>query len=454
MNKKIVSIIGLGFVGFPTACILANCKDKKHKDIFKVNGIDKNLDKVKKNILNFNSKSKGLSDDKKLNAIIKNVIKKNKISFSKKIENISNSNIVIVSVSFDFHQSKNLKKYQELKKLFREIGKNIKKNSLILVETTLPPGTCDNVIIPILKQSLKNRKMKLNDIYFSYSYERIMPGNGYMDSIINIHRCYAGMNKPSSLNCKNFLKKFINYKKFPLFEFNKLKDCEASKILENSYRAINIAFIDEWTRYANATNLNLNRIINAIKLRKTHNNIMRPGLGVGGYCLTKDPGFVEFSSKFFLKSKINFPIINRATKINKTMPQTSIEFIKSKVKRLEKKKVIILGASYKNDVSDIRFSPSLDLIKYFKNKKISFKVHDPLAKNIIDKDVNIINTLPRFKNYDVILFCVNHSSYKRIKKENFSKNAIYFDLNQVLNNSQINFMNKNNFKLEILGGNY
>jgi len=454
MNKKIVSIIGLGFVGFPTACILANCKDKKHKDIFKVNGIDKNLDKVKKNILNFNSKSKGLSEDKKLNVIIKNVIKKNKISFSKKIENISNSNIVIVSVSFDFHQSKNLKKYQELKKLFREIGKNIKKNSLILIETTLPPGTCDNVIIPILKQSLKNRKMKLNDIYFSYSYERIMPGNGYMDSIINIHRCYAGMNKSSSLNCKNFLKKFINYKKFPLFGFNKLKDCEASKILENSYRAINIAFIDEWTRYANATNLNLNRIINAIKLRKTHNNIMRPGLGVGGYCLTKDPSFVEFSSKFFLKSKINFPIINRAKKINKAMPQTSIEFIKSKVKRLEKKKVIILGAAYKNDVSDIRFSPSLDLIKYFKNKKISFEVHDPLVKNIIDKDVNIINTLPRFKNYDVILFCVNHSSYKRIKKENFSKNAIYFDLNQVLNNSQINFMNKNNFKLEILGGNY
>ena len=122
------------------------------------------------------------------------------------------------------------------------------------------------------------------------------------------------MNKSSSFKCRNFLKKYINYKKFPLYEFDNLIDCEAAKILENSYRAVNIAFIDEWTKFSVKTKLNLNKIIDAIKFRSTHTNIMRPGLGVGGYCLTKDPDFINFSGKYIFKKKFSFPITNNITK--------------------------------------------------------------------------------------------------------------------------------------------
>ena len=155
------------------------------------------------------------------------------------------------------------------------------------------------------------------DIYLGYSYERIMPGKDYMDSLVNNYRCYAGMNKTSGIKCRNFLKKFINFKKFPIYEFDNLLDCEAAKVLENSYRAVNIAFIDEWTKFSLKSKLNLNKIIDAIKYRPTHNNIMRPGLGVGGYCLTKDPNFINFSGKYFFKKKFNFPITDISMKINR-----------------------------------------------------------------------------------------------------------------------------------------
>ena len=442
MIKKNVSVIGLGFVGLPTACVLANCKNKKNQRYFKVNGIDKK---------NFN---KIVSEDKNLTKILNQVMKKKKIHLSQKVETIFDSDIIIVSVSFDFAKKKNIDNFLELKKLFQTIGNNIKKNALILLETTLPPGTCDYIIIPALKNVLKKRKMKLSDINLSYSYERIMPGKEYINSIVNNHRCYSGMNKSSAEACRKFLKTFINYKKFPLFEFKNIFDCEAAKILENSYRAVNIAFIDEWTKFASSTGLNLNRIILAIKKRKTHNNIMRSGLGLGGYCLTKDPNFINFSSKFFLKNKFNFPIINISNKINKNMPKTSVNFIRDKIKVLRGKKILIMGLSYKQDVSDLRFSPSIDLINSLQKFKAKLTLHDPITSDFDDDKFKILKKIPNFKNFDSVLFCVNHSYYKKLKIQKFSKKTHYFDLNQVLKYSLIKKLKKYNYKLEVLGGDY
>ena len=161
MKKQVISVIGLGFVGFPTACILANCKNKNSKDIFQVNGIDKKLSKIKKEKFNFNLKTKISYEDKNLNKILKNIISKKKINFSNKIKTVSNSDIIIISISFDFNNNNSAKKFNELRNLFKQIATFIKKKSMILMETTVPPGTCDNVVIPTLKKTLKKRGMKL-----------------------------------------------------------------------------------------------------------------------------------------------------------------------------------------------------------------------------------------------------------------------------------------------------
>ena len=150
MKKQIVTVIGLGFVGFPTACILASCKNKKLQRKFKVNGIDRKLNKIKKKIININSKSGILTEDKNLSRIIKDVVKNNLINFSDSLQNISKSDIVIVSVNFDFSNKSVSKSFNEIKYLFKEIGQKIKKKSMILMETKIHPGTCDNIIIHIL----------------------------------------------------------------------------------------------------------------------------------------------------------------------------------------------------------------------------------------------------------------------------------------------------------------
>jgi len=452
MKQQIISVIGLGFVGLPTACILANCQNKKSKNIFKVNGIDRNLNKIKKENFNFNSKSKIIYEDKNLNKILKKTILNNKIHFSDKIQEVSKSDIIIISINFDFNNKNSTKKISELRNFFQRLGRIIKKNSLILIEITLPPGTCDKVIIPILKKSLKKRGMKLEDIYLSYSYERVMPGKEYMNSIINNYRCYAGMNKSSSFKCRNFLKKYINYKKFPLYEFDNLIDCEAAKILENSYRAVNIAFIDEWTKFSVKTKLNLNKIIDAIKFRSTHTNIMRPGLGVGGYCLTKDPDFINFSGKYIFKKKFSFPITNISMKINKRMIFSTIDFIKEKIKNFKRKKILLLGAAYKDDVSDTRSSPSIFFSNFLKKNNINFLFHDPITNTNDNKKYLISNKLPNFEKFDLVLFCVKHSYYKKMNAKKFSKKPTYFDLKRVLSYSQVNHMIKNKFKVEFLGG--
>ena len=450
MKQQNISVIGLGFVGLPTVCTLANCKDKKTNNIFKVNGIDKDFNKIKNKILN--SKSETIYQDKKLNRILKSLISKNKINFSDQIQEVSKSDIIIISINFDFKNKNISKKFNELKYFFKKLGKSIKKSCLILIETTLPPGTCDNIIIPVLRETLKKRKMKIEDIYLGYSYERIMPGKDYMDSLVNNYRCYAGMNKTSGIKCRNFLKKYINFKKFPIYEFDNLLDCEAAKVLENSYRAVNIAFIDEWTKFSLKSKLNLNKIIDAIKYRPTHNNIMRPGLGVGGYCLTKDPNFINFSGKYFFKKKFNFPITDISMKINRNMIFSSIQFIKDKIKNFKKKKILLLGAAYKDDVSDTRNSPSILLSSFLKKNNINFFLHDPNTNTKDNKKFSISNKLPNFKKFDVVLLCVKHSYYKNMSIKKFSKKPKYLDLNRVLSKTQINHMIKNKFKLEFLGG--
>ena len=127
--------------------------------------------------------------------------------------------------------------------------------------------------------------------------------------------------------------------------------------MENSFRALNIAFIDEWVKFSMINKIDLNAAITEIKKRKTHQNIMRPGLGVGGYCLTKDPFFIKYSSKNLFKTNNKFPFVDLLLKVNKNMEYTSYNYVKSFIHK--KNKILILGISYKENVKDLRLSPSI-----------------------------------------------------------------------------------------------
>ena len=439
---KKISIIGLGFVGLPLACILSRLK-------LKVIGIDKKVkfNKIlsKKKIIR--SFSSGLVD-KKLISILKKSEKDKKFIFTNSFESISESDVVVVSVNFDFKTKSIKKSFTQLKNLFKKIANNLSEDTLIMLETTIPPGTSEKIIFPLITKILKKRRLNIKKIYFSYSYERVMPGKNYYNSIVNINRCYAGINDESFKKCEKFLKLFINDKQFPLHKLNNIRSCETSKILENTYRAVNIAFIDEWTRFAHKIGVNLNEVIDGIKLRSTHNNIMRPGLGVGGYCLTKDPEFVKISSKYIFKTKSNFPITSRSLNINKNMTQNSFNFLKRYFFK-KSLKILILGGSYREDVGDIRFSSSIDLFKKLKKNGHDVIIHDPIARG---EPINyFVKKIPNSNSFDMILFCVAHKQYKKMNLSKLSKKPLYFDLNLVLSNKKKRFLKKNNYKLKVLG---
>ena len=257
------------------------------------------------------------------------------------------------------------------------------------MQSTLPPGTGDYVIKPIIFKEFKKRQINKNLLKYVHSYERIMPGDEYLNSIINNWRCYGANNISASKKFRKFAEIFINTKKFPLHELKDILHSETSKILENTYRAINIAFIDEWSKFAQKNSLDLFNIILGIQNRPTHKNIMRPGLGVGGYCLTKDPSFMEYSKVILNEKKVSFKLSNLAVSVNKKMPINSIDLFKSMLKKfalLQKRNLnfYIFGLSYKPDIGDTRNSSSIIIQKYISSFSNKLYLVDPYVKKYLN----------------------------------------------------------------------
>ena len=301
MKQKKVCVIGLGYVGLPMAVALSNVK-VKGKFYYQTFGHDIDNYKISKLIRGI--KNKKLPFDSLDNDLKKKFsfsCSNNKIKIIKDLNELNKMDIIVLSVNFDFIGNKN--SFKNIIKLTDKIVKNVKKGTLILIETTLPPGTYEKILMPLIKKTLLKRRIALNKIFFGYSYERVMPGEKYYNSIINNFRCYSGYNKASKIKVLKFLQTFINFKKFPLIELNSITECETAKILENSYRATNIALVDEWVKYASLIQVDLLKIIKSIKIRPTHSNMMLPGLGVGGYCLPKDALFAIKSSQIIHKKR-------------------------------------------------------------------------------------------------------------------------------------------------------
>ncbi len=439
-NKKKIFIIGLGYIGLP----MLVCLSKTNK--FNLCGIEKNNIYGSKKIKSIKDGiNPVLSNDTDFNKQFAKLKKNKNVNFYKDLKNLHHADIVIISVGFDFTKAQSM---INLIKLSNEISLKVKRKTLIIFETTLPPGTCDKIIIPIFKKNFKKRNLPVKDVFLTYSFERIMPGKDYINSIKNNLRCYSAINQSAEKRLISFFSSFIKTSKYPLQKFDKFIECETSKIIENSYRALNIAFIDEWTKFSLANNLNLNKILKTIRMRKTHNNIMNTGVGVGGYCLTKDGLFGKISEKIFnKKEKTNFKLTLQSIKINTNMSSTSIEFLKNKI-QLKNKKILIMGITYKEDVGDLRNSPVIALINKLSKFTKKIYYYDPFFSEDFN-ETKSIRKLSNLKSIDIVLFCQKHLQIKKFEFKKFSNQTQFFDLNHVLEKKTQKNFNRNN--LHILG---
>jgi len=335
------------------------------------------------------------------------------------------------------------------------IGKRIKPDCLIIIETTIPPGTSKKIVEEIISKEFLKRNINKKPL-ICHSYERVTPGKNYLKSITDTSRSF-------SVNCNNarnkaetFLSSIINVQDHPLIYFDNTNSTEIAKILENSYRAVNIAFIYEWTLLAEKLGVNLFEIIRAIRKRKgTHDNIMKPGFGVGGYCLPKDALLAQWALKnLFQINDLKLDFSLRAIEINDKMPLHVYDLIIKQIGSIKHKSVLICGASYLPDVFDLRNTPSKILYDKIKEEGGLCHIADPF----INENNDIFEKEDIFKGkdmsfYDVIVYVVRYEQYLNLDPQllikNLKENVLLVDAFDIFNDYKINAFLKN--KINIIG---
>jgi nucleotide sugar dehydrogenase len=261
------------------------------------------------------------------------------------------------------------------------IAEHIQPEALVLIETTVAPGTTEQVAYPIVKKAFERRGIESEPL-LAHSYERVMPGRNYVASIRDFWRVCSGINAVARDRVVRFLKDVLNTEKFPLTVLDRPIESETAKIVENSYRATILAFLDEWSLFAERNGVDLKKVIEAIKVRPTHSNIIFPGPGIGGYCLPKDGGLGMWAYKHIFGWEDDiFKITPMAVDINDTRslhsPQLVRDALRNMGKPLAAADILLLGASYREDVGDTRYSGSETIVRKLAEMGANVKVHDP-----------------------------------------------------------------------------
>tara|TARA_B100001093_G_C26822707_1_gene1012594 strand:- start:991 stop:2340 length:1350 start_codon:yes stop_codon:yes gene_type:complete len=446
--KKIV-VQGLGYVGLAMLSFCAGAK-KKNKYLYDVVGVEKNSLKGLEILKKINSsKAPKIVDDKNFSKFYSRLIKEKRIKASIDDNEYSKADIVFVCSNCDFNFVKNRVELKNYIKNIDQISKKIKKDCLIVIQSTLPPGTTDKILEPLIKKNLKKRGIK--NFYLCHSFERITPGNNYYSSMKNVERIIGAKSKTSLRHTKKIFKNIFHLKSKKIIEFNSPTESEACKIIENSYRATNIAFIEEWRKFCSKNELDLEKILACIRQRKTHNNIMRSGIGVGGYCLTKDPLFAKASSIQILSKKFDFPLSSKAVEVNQKMTANIMSEIKDKFKKkIMGKKVLLIGVSYREDTNDTRHSPAEKVFDFFKKMSCKIQFYDPVV-NYWEYANNYSIEKKYLRNFDIYVHLIKHQLFKKLKIQ-YKNKSLILDLNHTLDrNKRMKILKSKNYDSYFIG---
>ena len=331
------------------------------------------------------------------------------------------ADIIIVDIHFDidFLESEPKLDFRLFESALETIALRMHPDALLIIETTVPPGTCQKIAIPLISKIFISRGLCQSRLMLAHSYERVMPGKNYLDSIINYWRVYSGATEDAAHKCAEFLSTIINVNKYPL---TRLSSTTASETAKGKYfRAVNIVFISEWTQFAESVGIDLFEILEAIRKRSSHDNIRYPGLGMGGYCLTKDPTFAPASSRDLFNLSIDFPFSRLAVSQSSQMPFHALQKLRKAFHgTLIEKKILICGLSYRQDVSDTRYSPSEILYRGLIAEEAEIEVHDPMVRWWNELRIAVPLELPSFSHFDAIIFTVPHTEYKNLDLSKFT----------------------------------
>ncbi len=439
----VVCVQGLGFVGSAVAVAVADARTSTGSPAFNVVGVDmpNALGRTRVDAINAGRLALKTADFKLLEALRSAHARGNLLATTD--ESVyALASITIVNVPFDIDVGKHgySAKFHAFRQAIGVLGRYMRCGSLVIIETTVPPGTCERVVAPELAIALAERGLPPDSILLAHSPERVMPGNAYLDSIVNYWRCYAGHTEAASEACEDFLKKYINVDDFPLVRLNSTTASELVKVLENTFRASTIALMDESARFAEAVGVDLFEVVQAIRKRPTHSNIRQPGFGVGGYCLTKDPLLTPIAARdLFHLDDLEFPFVHLTMKVNRAMPLVSLVKLKSMLDGgFNAKTILLMGVSYRADVGDTRESASATFLADAEAQGASVICHDPLVEFWPEVQRPVFQELPSLERVDAIIFCVQHEQYRTLNFRTWLNGSrpIIVDANDVLTHEQ------------------
>lgn len=433
-----VCVIGLGYVGLPLASLIAS------KEITTI-GYDLN----EKLIDDLNNKKIHIKDEK-IESIFLKAYKKNNLKLTNNFQEAKNCNFYIVCVPTPVDLD-NKPVLEPLTGAVKSIAPFLEKGDHIVIESTVFPGTCEDILLPIINNY---SELSAQEINLSHCPERVNPGDDFWFTD-NIPRVIGSLHYESSRavaefyssilggpihkveNIKNiFRPKFYdigkteygqkNIQKGSITIMNSIRDAEAVKAMENTVRDVNIAFVNELAKISNVLDLNIVEIIDGMSTKPFGKGPYYPGIGVGGHCIAVDPEWLKDAS---IKAGYFPKIIEMSRQMNSTMPNYSasnfLELIKDKIPLNTSFKLTVLGVAYKKNINDDRESPFYDVKKYLNDKNVEFEVFDPL----ISKENTVKSFDESIKYSDGIILVTDHDFLvKKINSLNFQETNIKFIL--------------------------
>jgi nucleotide sugar dehydrogenase len=441
-DRPVVCVQGLGFVGAAMSVAAANAKDANGEPCFTVIGLDLPTDAGRQRI---DALCRGefpfATTDPELVTAAASAHAQGNLRATSDPEVIGSADIVVVDVHLDVQSGSEPPRADlaPFRSAIRSVGEHLRPGALVIVETTVPPGTCEWVVAPEISDAFRRRNLPEDGFLLAHSYERVMPGENYLASITNFWRVYAGRTPEAADACQAFLEQIINVRDFPLTRLAQTTASETAKVMENSYRAANIAFVEEWSRFATAVGIDLFEVIEAIRMRPTHSNLRQPGFGVGGYCLTKDPLFPIVSAhQLFGRPDLEFPFARLTTATNAQMPLHTVDRTEHLLGTLEGKRLLLLGVSYRQDVADTRYSPAETFVNEARRRGASVTAVDPLVGWWPELEQPVDPELPPAVSVDAAIFAVPHREYRELDLEKWlgAATPAVVDANDVLTDAQ------------------
>ena len=459
-GKEIVVVMGVGFVGAVMAAIVADTTNNKGKSTKFVIGCQRPSPRSywKIPLLNRGQSPVKAEDPQVDPMIARCVLEKKTLTATFDSKCLKLADVVVVDVQCDYskHDLGNMRSGEAemtaLEETMRTIGQMISPKCLVLIETTVAPGTTEFVAWPIMKKAFAARKIKSAPV-LAHSFERVMPGKEYISSIRDFWRVCSGCNPAARKRVTKFLKEVLNTEDYPLTVMDRPIESETTKIVENSYRATILAFLNEWSLFSERNGVDLIKVINAIKMRPTHSNIIFPGPGIGGYCLPKDGGLGYWAYKHILGFEDQdevFKITPEAIDANDTrglrVATLTRDALRNMGRYIAGAEVLICGVSYRQDVGDTRYSGSEMVLRRLTEMGAQMRAHDPYVDHWYElekqdvypapghswarffrnqdelTDIRVKKDLPKaLRGSEAVILAVPHSPYLKLAPEDVVK---------------------------------